>query len=123
MRTNRKQGFPTEFSANLGEGIGNANGGRGGAVWTELIQERGKHIREPIQALHVSYLAGQMGEPFAPIAVRMIVEGFDLALFIHDTEQIERDDLFVGKTEMGIRRKALYMDPKLLVVELAHGQI
>jgi len=106
-----------------GEGIGDSGGGGRCTGRTELVQECRKHIRQSIQVLHVSPIAGQMGKPLAPIAVSMIIEHLDLVLFIEDAEQIERDDFFVREAEIGIGRKALYVDPKLLAIELAHGQI
>ena len=75
-----------------------AGEGRRLARLAEPLQQRGEAVRDPVQALHIGPVAGQLGKPAAPIAPGVLVDGLDLALLFHrHGEQLDRHDFLVGE--------------------------
>jgi hypothetical protein len=107
----------SEPSALLGqhhrEGIGHPDQGGECTGWAPVVQQRRKHIGEPIQALDEAAIAGQMRASVAPIAPGRLVERFDRALSIENATPIEGDDLFIGKAQSRIGRESLSIAAKL----------
>jgi hypothetical protein len=88
----------------------------------DRLHQRNEYPGDPIQSLHILSVGRQPRIPLVQVTPRILINGGDLATFVHQTPQLNADDPFITEGQISVssvRAEPLTVDPQMLAILLA----